>query len=429
MKLKIKIAPAFKALFDYKNLSNYREFIFYGGRASGKTYHIRLALTLMCLREKSHFIIFREVEQQIQYARDDFKAFLDEVGIPYTLQPLKESIEYKDFVASVTNFQITFYNGSTILLSFINDKVSKKRKSLRFDLRGAWIDEANFVTSTIRNDLLPSIRGKDSFVIYSFNPENKEDIIYQTAINPNLITIYSKKVNYYDNPFFPGAMEIDRLNDLEILPKEVYLHKWEGEPLEFNDNEVIDISKIGYYDDMTANKYEHIILTMDTAFSTKESADYSVIGVYAKINNEVRVLRIYRGHWDFNMLVNMAKEAFMWAQEKGNVYALLIEKKASGISLLQELKRTTNLPISELMPKTDKFARVCNVLSEFHNLKMPLDRENHLNDWVDTALKELKMFRSDLKHLHDDIVDSIVYALEYFKESKIDWNYLAKIIP
>ncbi|WP_301045298.1 phage terminase large subunit, partial [Helicobacter rodentium] len=159
MKLKIKIAPAFKALFDYKNLSNYREFIFYGGRASGKTYHIRLALTLMCLREKNHFIIFREVEQQIQYARDDFKAFLDEVGIPYTLQPLKESIEYKDFVASVTNFQITFYNGSTILLSFINDKVSKKRKSLRFDLRGAWIDEANFVTSTIRNDLLPSIRG------------------------------------------------------------------------------------------------------------------------------------------------------------------------------------------------------------------------------------------------------------------------------
>ncbi|WP_290456709.1 phage terminase large subunit, partial [Helicobacter rodentium] len=316
----------------------------------------------------------------------------------------------------------------TILLSFINDKVSKKRKSLRFDLRGAWIDEANFVTSTIRNDLLPSIRGKDSFVIYSFNPENKEDIIYQTAINPNLITIYSKKVNYYDNPFLPETMEIDRLNDLEILPSEVYLHKWEGEPLEFNDNEVIDISKIGYYDDTTANKYEHIILTMDTAFSTKESADYSVIGVYTKTNNEVRVLRIYRGHWDFNMLVNMAKEAFMWAQEKGNVYALLIEKKASGISLLQELKRTTNLPISELTPKTDKFARVCNVLSEFHNLKMPLDRENPLNDWVDTALKELKMFRSDLKHLHDDIVDSIVYALEYFKESKIDWNYLTKII-
>ncbi|WP_301070782.1 phage terminase large subunit, partial [uncultured Helicobacter sp.] len=156
--------------------------------------------------------------------------------------------------------------------------------------------------------------------------------------------------------------------------------------------------------------------------------DYSVIGVYTKTNNEVRVLRIYRGHWDFNMLVNMAKEAFMWAQEKGNVYALLIEKKASGISLLQELKRTTNLPISELTPKTDKFARVCNVLSEFHNLKMPLDRENPLNDWVDTALKELKMFRSDLKHLHDDIVDSIVYALEYFKESKIDWNYLTKII-
>lgn len=428
MKLKIKIAPAFKILFDYENIENYRELIFYGGRASGKTYHIRLALTLMCLREKCHFVIFREVGQQIKYARDDFKAFLDSENIPYTLQPLKESIEYQDYIASVTNYQITFYNGSTITLSFINDKVSKKRKSLRFDLRGAWIDEANFVTATIRNDLLPSIRGKGSFVIYSFNPENKEDILYQTAINPNLVTIYSKKVNYDNNPFLPEAMEIDRLNDLEILPREVYLHKWEGEPLEFNENEVIDISKIGYFDDTKEKKYEHIILTMDTAFSTKESADYSVIGVYAKIDSEIRVLRIYRGHWDFNMLVNMAKESFMWAQDRGNVYALLIEKKASGISLLQELKRTTNLPISELLPKTDKFARVCNVLSEFHNLKMPLDRENPLNDWVGITLKELRMFRSDLKHAHDDIVDSIVYALEYFKENKIDWGYLTKII-
>lgn len=428
MKLKIKIAPAFKILFDYETIKDYREFIFYGGRASGKTFHIRLAITLMCLREKCHFMIFREVEQQIKFARDDFKAFLDSQKIPYTLQPLKESIEYQDYIASITNYQITFYNGSTITLSFINDKVSKKRKSLRFDLRGAWIDEANFVTPTIRNDLLPSIRGENSFVIYSFNPENKEDIIYQTAISPNLTTIYSKKVNYYDNPFLPKAMELDRLNDLEILPREVYLHKWEGEPLEFNDNCVIDIKQIGFFDDKENENYGEIIITADTAFSTKESADYSVIGVYAKKDKTIRMLRLFRGHWDFNELVNMAKQSYEWAQTKGSVYAILIEKKASGISLLQELKRTSNLPISEVTPKTDKFTRVCNVLNEFKRLQMPINKENPMNDWVQVAIKECEMFRSDLKHAHDDIVDSIVYALEYFKENSINWNELTQLI-
>lgn len=428
MKLKIKIAPAFKILFDYETIKDYREFIFYGGRASGKTFHIRLALTLMCLREKCHFMIFREVEQQIKFARDDFKAFLDSQKIPYTLQPLKESIEYQDYIASVTNYQITFYNGSTITLSFINDKVSKKRKSLRFDLRGAWIDEANFVTPTIRNDLLPSIRGENSFVIYSFNPENKEDIIYQTAISPNLTTIYSKKVNYYDNPFLPKAMELDRLNDLEILPREVYLHKWEGEPLEFNDNCVIDIKQIGFFDDKENENYGEIIITADTAFSTKESADYSVIGVYARKDKTIRMLRLFRGHWDFNELVNTAKQSYEWAQTKGSVYAILIEKKASGISLLQELKRTSNLPISEVTPKTDKFTRVCNVLNEFKRLQMPINKENPMNDWVQVAIKECEMFRSDLKHAHDDIVDSIVYALEYFKENSINWNELTQLI-
>lgn len=428
MKIKIKVAKPFQILFNEKLLKNYRELIFFGGRASGKTFHIRLALTLMCLKEKSHFIVFREVEQQVKYVRDDFKAFLESLGVPYTLQPLKESIGYEDYVASITNYQISFYNGSTITLSFINDKVSKKRKSLRYDLKGAWIDEANFVTPTIRNDLLPSIRGENSFIIYSFNPENKEDLLYQTAINPNLATIYSKKVNYDDNPFLPKSMETDRLNDLEILPRELYLHKWEGEPLEWNDNCVIDISKIGFYNDEIAQKYENIILTCDTAFSTKESADYSVIGAYAKIDNEIRILRIFRGHWDFNTLINMAKESYEWAQTKGNVYAFLIEKKASGLSLLQELRRTTNLPISELTPKTDKFTRVCNVLSEFVNLKMPMDRENPMNDWVEVALKECQMFRSDLKHEHDDIVDTIVYALEYYKNGNVDWKYLSRLI-
>lgn len=428
MRLRVKIAPKFKILFDYENIKNYREFIFYGGRASGKTYHIRLALTLMCLREKCHFIIFREVEQQIKFARDDFKAFLDAQKIPYTLQPIKESIEYVDFIASVTNYQITFYNGSTITLSFINDKVSKKRKSLRLDLRGAWIDEANFITPQIRNDLLPSIRGENSFVIYSFNPESKEDIIYQTALNPNLTTIYASKVNYDDNPFLPKAMEIDRLNDLEILPREVYLHKWEGEPLEYNDSCVIDVTKIGRFDDKEKELYETIILTLDTAYSTKESADFSVIGVYVKKDNEVRMLRLFRGHWDFNTLISTTKEAFMWAQTKGSVYAVLIEKKASGLSLLQELKRTTNLPIYEITPKTDKFTRVCNVLSEFQRLKLPLDKENPMNDWTEIALKELRMFRSDLKHEHDDIVDSIVYGLEYFKVNSVNWKELTNLI-
>lgn len=336
-------------------------------------------------------------------------------------------MQYNDYLASVTNYQISFFNGSTITLSFINDKVSKKRKSLRYDLSGAWIDEANFVTANIRNDLLPSIRGKDSFIIYSFNPEKKDDFIYQIATQPNLATIYSKKVNYYDNPFFPETMELDRQNDYEILPREVYLHKWEGEPLEFNDSKIIDISKIGYFDDNGKEFYDNIILTIDTAYSTKESADYSVIGIYAKKGEEIRVLRMFRGHWEFNSLMEMTKSAYEYALTKGSVYAVIIEKKASGLSLLQEMRRTTNLPISEITPKTDKFTRVCNVLSEFGHLRMPLSKEP-INDWVAEALKECKLFRSDLKHEHDDMVDSIVYALEYYKSGNADWEYLSSLI-
>lgn len=43
-------------------------------------------------------------------------------------------------------------------------------------------------------------------------------------------------------------------------------------------------------------------------------------------------------------------------------------------------------------------------------------------------LQELRMFRSDLKHKHDDQVDVLCYALEYFKENKTDWNLIAGLL-
>ena len=213
------------------------------------------------------------------------------------------------------------------------------------------------------------------------------------------------------------------------MPTDLYNHIWEGEPLEFNDSQVINTNLFGYYEkiDFTFNE---VFICADTAYSKKESADFSVIGVFGLYDKKLYFLRLLRGRWDFNELQTMLKSAYEWARDN---YAppqnIIIEKKASGISLLQELQRTTNLPISEIIPKTDKFSRVSDVLSDLPRLMLPLEK-TPLNSWVDEFLLECKAFRSDLKHNHDDQVDVICYALQYTKQDlyKVNWYEISKML-
>ncbi|HEF3505165.1 TPA: hypothetical protein R9096_001747, partial [Campylobacter jejuni] len=174
-----------------------------------------------------------------------------------------------------------------------------------------------------------------------------------------------------------------------------------GEPLEYNDCQVINTDLIGYFNDKEKIKYSETFITADTAFSKKESADFSVIGCFGKYGDEIHLLRIFKGRWEFNELENRLISAYDWTSVNYRPpLVVIIEKKASGISLLQELKRTTNLPLKEVVPKTDKYSRVSDVLNELPRLRLPLDKTNPLNSWVENFLIELKMFRGDLEHEH-----------------------------
>ena len=186
---------------------------------------------------------------------------------------------------------------------------------------------------------------------------------------------------------------------------------------------MIDTSKIGYFDDTLSIRYDELFLSADTAFSKKENADYSVIGCLGKRGNDIHLLRVFRGRWEFNELLEILKNAYFWLQDsqKQNVSSVIIEKKASGISLIQELKRLTNFRIKEVTPKSDKFSRVVEVLEDFPRLKLP-NSKNPINSWVESFLSELKMFRGDLTHEHDDQVDMITYALKYCKYDKPQWQ-------
>lgn len=423
MKIKFNIIKPFEPLFRGE-LSHYRELLFYGGRGGGKTdqltqWLIKQALTL----KNSNFLIGREVEKSnMRSLFLNFKSWINQLGLNnFFIDKKTEIFKFQ------SNTLICKATNTNMIFSGINHNVIFNLKSIP-NLKYCWVEEANYLKADTYRILTPTIRAKNSQIILSFNPQNDDDFVWQELVKKRDDLRYCRKINYDENPYFPPVLELERQRDFKTLPRDLYLHIWEGEPTNYNDMQVIDIDKIGRFDD-TQNlkgKYSKIIIVIDSAFSTKASADYSVVSVFGKFKDEIHLLRLERGHWDFNTLIEMLKSLYFWTSEKyGSVNQILIEKKASGQSLIQEINRLTTFQIKAVIPTTDKFTRLTEIISHLDSLKLP-SSDNPLNYWINDFLKECKEFRADLKHAHDDMVDCMIYALKELQILKVDWNKLTQ---
>lgn len=431
MDINLEIISKFEPLFKGE-LQKYRRIIYYGGRGGGKTEQIAkyiLFILLLQKRDQKIIVLRKNYKDNTDSAKSIFLELIRNNNLDSVfVNEVDKLFKTKSTIITclLTNSQITFSGLSNATIDTIKSK---------YNITLAWIDEAHYLTRDLWNTFTPSIRGEDSQIILTLNPKESDGFIYKKYIknyDNTSNTTYVSKVNYYDNKFFPKVLDVERLENVQEYPRDLYLHIWEGEPTDFNDMQVIDPSKIGRFDDKTGHKYESLCLVVDTAFSIKTSADFSVIGLFGlvKESNDLHLIRIFRGHWEFFDLLENFKNAYNFSLSFGGVDKILIENKASGQSLIQELERITSLTITPLAPKFDKFTRLSEVLPYIKNLKLPLSGDG-LNIWIKEFLNELKRFRADMKHKHDDQVDVLIYALNFFfieAQKQPDWSKLIDIL-
>jgi phage terminase large subunit-like protein len=101
---------------------------------------------------------------------------------------------------------------------------------------------------------------------------------------------------------------------------------------------------------------KHIIQSYDTAFSKKESADYSAIttwGVFEPTPEDscLILLDAQKGRWDFPELKAVAFESYKYWEPE----SIIVEAKASGQSLIQEMRRA-GIPVVDFTPTRGKIS-------------------------------------------------------------------------
>ena len=116
-------------------------------------------------------------------------------------------------------------NGTEIAFCGLRSNVAQIKSFEGIDI--CWVEEAQTVSKSSWNVLIPTIRKADSEIWVSFNPELEEDETYQRFVLHPPASSIVEKINWSDNPWFPDVLRLE-MEALKERDHSSYLTVWEG---------------------------------------------------------------------------------------------------------------------------------------------------------------------------------------------------------
>jgi predicted phage terminase large subunit-like protein len=153
---------------------------------------------------------------------------------------------------------------------------------------------------------------------------------------------------------------------------------------------------------------KRVVQSWDTGFKTGEENSYSACTTWVETEKGYYLVHAWWERVTFPELKRSAVELC----ERYKPDEVLIEDKASGQSLLQELSETTKMPIKPVKPSADKIARAHAVTPVFEsgNVYIP---EGEL--WADEVIEHAARFP---RTKNTDVIDSVTQAIEYMRHGR-----------
>jgi phage terminase large subunit len=190
-----------------------RNYVYYGGRGSGKSWSIARYLICKSLMSKRRILCAREFQNSI--AESVHSLLCD---IIYTN---RLSAYFK-----IKNTSIVATNGSEFLFKGLAHNIHSVKSTEGID--DVWVEEADSVSQNSWDILFPTIRRPGSCVYITFNPCHEDDPVYKMFVVQGMPDTVLKKVNWHDNPHFPDVLR-KQMEHMQRTDYDKYLHVWEGE--------------------------------------------------------------------------------------------------------------------------------------------------------------------------------------------------------
>jgi predicted phage terminase large subunit-like protein len=226
------------------------------------------------------------------------------------------------------------------------------------------------------------------------------------------------ELNGKKHVFRPGELlhsireEIAELNDIEEeLGSHNFAAQYLQEPIS-NHSSLLKREDIIFYNELS--EFEYIVQSWDTAIKVTSSSDYTVCTTWGVQQNKYYLIDMLRAKYEYSEL----KRTIIHQAEKYRPKLLIIEDKASGQSIIQDLVIETNIHIKKYKPVKDKITRFAATIPYFESGRILLSKNAV---WVSVFLEELMAFPNSQ---NDDIIDSVSQFIDVIKNHK---NTIARI--
>lgn len=206
----LRIPEAFSCLWE-----PHRYKVLMGGRGSAKSWSVAGVLVWLAARVKLRVLCTRELQTSI--ADSVHRLLADQIE----LQGLSQFFEITQNTIACP------LTGSEFIFKGLRHNIGEIKSTEGIDI--CWVEEAQRVSASSWETLLPTIRKPGSEVWITFNPHAEEDPTYQRFIvqgQPDAVVVHA---NYDANPFFPDVLRRE-MEWLKRVDFEAYEHIWLGKP-------------------------------------------------------------------------------------------------------------------------------------------------------------------------------------------------------
>jgi len=155
--------------------------------------------------------------------------------------------------------------------------------------------------------------------------------------------------------------------------------------------------------------FDRVVQSWDTANKASELSDFSVCTSWGIKGKELYLIDVFRRRLEYPEL----KRAVCEQYEQFRPSVVLIEDKASGTQLIQELTREGLFAVTRYKPQSDKVMRMHAQTAMIENGFVRLPEKA---PWLAQYLNELTVFPNGR---HDDQVDSTSQMLDWFKDGNV----------
>jgi predicted phage terminase large subunit-like protein len=154
-------------------------------------------------------------------------------------------------------------------------------------------------------------------------------------------------------------------------------------------------------------EFDRVVQSWDTANKASELSDFSVCTSWGIKGKDLYLINVLRRRMEYPELKRAVREQ----RDAFEASVVLIEDKASGTQLIQELIADGLHAVTRYQPQADKIMRMHAQTAMIENGFVHLPKEA---PWLAEYLHELSAFP---KGKHDDQVDSTAQMLDWFKRA------------